>query len=147
MVGIGDAGRRDSRFRAGRAGGDGAQESNQQSTQEVDDLMAVKCNGDCFHCIYEDCIGDPDANESSKQGPDGQTYYQRNRDKYRAYQRAYYAANKELCKARQKAYRQENPEKTAACGKAYYRKNRAKILARRKAYYQAHKKPQPSVNS
>jgi hypothetical protein len=38
-------------------------------------------------------------------------YYQKNRDKIRAYGKAYYKENAEACKARTKAWEKANPEK------------------------------------
>jgi hypothetical protein len=67
------------------------------------------------------------------------TYYEANKEKIAAKDKAYYEANKEKIAAKDKAYYEANKEKIAAKDKAYYEANKEKIAAKRKAYYEANK--------
>lgn len=54
------------------------------------------CNLDCFHCPYEDCINDGELNNQVK----CRNWYQRNREKKIAYQKAYNKAHRAEIKAK-----------------------------------------------
>ena len=58
--------------------------------------MKVKCNFDCFNCIYDDCIEDSTASPYNydtrkKEG----SYYSRHREERKAQSLQYYYKNKE----------------------------------------------------
>lgn len=79
----------------------------------------MKCNYDCFNCVFDDCIR---GKTSGKEA--GKSYYQRNRERLLVYYRA---------------YRAKNREKIAAYNRKYYAENRVKIIARSRAQHEAHK--------
>lgn len=65
---------------------------------------------------------------------DGPSYYERNRERVKAYNRAYYAAHREECKARNKAYKEKNRERMreywAAYSRAHYEAHREERIAK-----------------
>lgn len=80
-----------------------------------------KCNEDCFHCIYEDCIAGG-ATVSSKE----------KREREAEQKRKYYEANREAFSIRMKEYYQIHKEEIKARQRAYYWANKEKIARRRK---------------
>ena len=76
----------------------------------------MRCNFDCFNCIYNDCINN--GNSYS------QEYYDKNRNKILAYHREYYQKNKDKILDCYKEYRQKNRDKILAYHKEYYAKKR-----------------------
>lgn len=62
------------------------------------------------------------------------SYYERNRERVKAYNRAYYAAHREECKARNKAYKERNRERMreywAAYSRAHYEAHREERIAK-----------------
>lgn len=75
----------------------------------------VRCNRDCFNCVYDDCVAGED-----RRG---------DREKARIRARAYYWRHRETILARNRAYREANPD----YHKKYYQKHRERILAKAKA--------------
>ena len=76
-----------------------------------------KCNEDCFHCIYEDCIADAAAltkdEKRAREAAHKRKYYEANREAFSIRMKAYYQVHKEQIKARQRAYYWANKEKIA----------------------------------
>ena len=76
-----------------------------------------KCNEDCFHCIYEDCIADAAAltkdEKRAREAAHKRKYYEANREAFSLRMKAYYQVHKEQIKARQRAYYWANKEKIA----------------------------------
>ena len=70
------------------------------------------------------------------------SYYSRNRDARRAYQKKYYKNNRDGIKIKRKYAELDNPELEAArkeYNSNYYKNNKNKILARRRELYRAKK--------
>ena len=86
----------------------------------------MKCNRDCFNCVFEDCIEDELTLEDYKQEAE--------LDKEILFPKT---AKQKKIAAGQKAYREANREKIAAGQKAYYEANREKIAAGKKARREA----------
>ena len=63
----------------------------------------------------------------------------KNKEEYKAYQKAYHEASKEKIAEQQKAYREANKEKLAEARKAYREANKEKIAEKCKAYHEANK--------
>ena len=103
----------------------------------------MKCNRDCFHCPFEDCIEDelthedyraeamiekeflfPKTAKQKKIAAGQKAYYEANREKIAAGKKAYYEANREKIAAGQKAYREANREKYNAYMREYMLKKR-----------------------
>lgn len=82
------------------------------------------CDGDCFNCIYPDCIRDDI----------GHAMRQEMREIDRSIVFPLSAKQKQIAE-RQKAYRDRNREQIAEYKKAYYDRNREQIAERQKAYY------------
>jgi hypothetical protein len=61
------------------------------------------------------------------------TYYEANREKKLAYQKAYYQAHKERCKALSVAWQQAHPERVNAIQKMTYYRNRERRRREREA--------------
>lgn len=80
-----------------------------------------KCNEDCFHCIYEDCIADAAALTKDEK-----------RAREAAHKKKYYEANREAMSIRMKAYYQAHKEQIKARARAYYWANKEKIAQRKK---------------
>lgn len=84
----------------------------------------MKCNLDCFNCLFPDCFNDV--------------------QDQREYKKAYYLKHREEMIARAKKWNAEHPEQCREKNRKYYQKNREILLQRdRKAYmhqyYLAHK--------
>ena len=82
----------------------------------------MKCNRDCFNCVFDDCIEDELSHEDYKQ--------EAALEKEILFPRT---AKEKKIAAGQKAYYEANREKIAAGKKAYYEANREKIAAGQKA--------------
>ena len=73
----------------------------------------MKCNRDCFNCIYDDCIAD--------------------------FKSDYYQNNRERIIANTKKWKQEHPEQAKEQIKRYYREHREERLAYFKERYRLNK--------
>ena len=81
--------------------------------------MRAKCNLDCFNCPYEDCINDGELDSSIHSA----NWYERNKEKKKAYQREYNRKHREKKQA-------DLEEKVCVvCGK------KISIFDSRKKYY------------
>lgn len=81
----------------------------------------MKCNRDCFNCIYEDCIDD------SKGAGDKRPYIKRgivasSKSEYEKIYHDLFYRNKK--KALQKRYAETHKEEISAWHKAYYRRKK-----------------------
>lgn len=85
----------------------------------------MKCDENCFECIYDDCI----------LGVIGRSSTKRDEEKARAYRKAYYESHKDYYRQKSKEWWAAHPEKA----KEQYAKNRDYHLQRRREYYQANK--------
>lgn len=105
----------------------------------------MKCNHDCFNCIYPDCIEDgltaeevKAANERDKQADvvlsdDYRTRWaQLNPERNRANKRRHYQNNKERYKKQHRAYYQAHKEELNRKRMELYYANREYELARQK---------------
>lgn len=93
-----------------------------------------KCNRDCFHCPFPDCVAEIATTDERKESTERDREARRERNPVTKWQKAY---RKRI--DYQKAYRKRNREKRNAYRRAYYRAHREKELARDRAYYLAHK--------
>lgn len=96
-----------------------------------------KCNGDCFNCVFDDCVNDEDLPREIQKG----TYYERHRAERQAYQREY-ARKKYGCKPKvekPKKTEEEIKEYKRQVAKAYYQANREKCIAENRKYYKEHR--------
>ena len=84
-------------------------------------MTALRCNKDCFHCPFPDCINDDLDHEDYK-------------ELARIEREEIFTKTEKQRKvaAAQKAYREANREKVAAAQKAYYEANREKVAAAKK---------------
>lgn len=89
--------------------------------------MARLCDGDCFHCKFEDCVATP--------------FYEieRNKEKKKEYDKKRYQENKEKILQQRAEYQKKNEEKRKKYDKKYYQKNKEKIKEKRRQRYQRQK--------
>lgn len=75
----------------------------------------MTCNGDCFNCIYDDCIVSETQllrlMRAEKGVSEKALMEKREKDRLRA--KAYYQRNRESCKAKNNEWRKAHPEKVA----------------------------------
>ena len=101
-----------------------------------------KCDGDCFNCIFDDCILDysevlkPCYNQSKDATDDKRKeYLEQYRKKYyiskRDYFREYAKRNKDKIKKYQKKYRLENADKVRKYQREYMAKYRERMVKER----------------
>ena len=83
----------------------------------------AKCDMDCFHCVYPDCINDEDEKSLERKMKDVEVrkkaeymkeYYRRNREKRIGYQKEYVKNHVEEFRIYQAKYYQENKERKKA---------------------------------
>ncbi len=120
----------------------------------------MECSHDCFNCPYDDCVNDvvtrAEMLESAQRdrvaaimgGADvdqeryaklsarirAHKYYEANRERILAKQKAYYQANKEYYREYAKQYAKEHPEAKNAASKRYNEAHKEEIIAYKKAY-------------
>lgn len=102
----------------------------------------MTCNGDCFNCIYDDCVCETDArqresrrlryqNRTEEEKTKSREYFNKwrkaNSEKLKEYHRKYYQENKERCDARTEAYRKAHSDKI----KEYQKRYREKLKQRK----------------
>lgn len=92
----------------------------------------MKCDGNCFECVYDDCV----------LGVTGRSNAKRDEEKARAYRKAYYESHKEYFRQKNKEWWAAHPEKV----KEHYAKNREYYLQKRKENYQANKEKNKAYN-
>lgn len=116
----------------------------------------MKCNMDCFNCIYPDCILDEKDIQVEKRN--SCTYYEMNRDKClakakeygrthrdqkREYDKKRYAENREQMKARRREYylksKRESSDKRRQTATDYYYSHLKERKEYNKNYYREHK--------
>lgn len=85
--------------------------------------IRMKCNMDCFNCIYPDCIIDEKDIQVEKRT-----------------QSSYYELNREKCLARSNEYNRTHREQRREYDRKRYEKNRERLKAIRREYY-AEQKP------
>ena len=101
-----------------------------KSLHPHEDFASVRindiCNGDCFNCIYDDCILPEDYLKKQ---------YRKNFIKsHPKYYAEYREKNREQIREKSKVYREKNKEQIRERKKAYYEKNKEQILEREKVY-------------
>ena len=101
-----------------------------------------KCNGDCFNCVFDDCILDEHESVPKIEKADTKlSYYERNKESRRAYQREYarkkYGYKPKVDKP--KKTEEEIKEYKRQVAKAYYQANREKCIAENRKYYKEHR--------
>ena len=83
------------------------------------------CNGDCFNCVYGDCIYDDEIDEKKAKRRDTQRrYYEKNKERWQAYKREWYEKNKEHCREQKREWYRKNREKKLAYNKQHYEENK-----------------------
>ena len=106
--------------------------------------IRVKCNSDCFNCIYDDCLRGQIIEVEIEQKPRKKftskaecntVWKKRNIEKVRLYQRQYYHIHKEQRKEYFEKYKKEHPDKVKEYSRKYYQKNRKKILQKKREQY------------
>lgn len=103
----------------------------------------MKCNRDCFNCIYEDCIQD-DVSDEERAFINSQDRSLRNqRAKSPGPVTSYYSRNTEYCKRRSLKYYQEHREECLDRFKNYYQRNKERIIAQKREW--RHMKKQREV--
>ena len=83
------------------------------------------CNGDCFNCVYDDCIYDEGIDPKKARKRETQRrYYEKHKEKMQAYKRQWYEENKEHCREQKREWYRKNREKKLAYGKQHYLENK-----------------------
>lgn len=82
-----------------------------------------KCDGNCFDCLFDDCI----LTESEAGSAEGKPIWTRNRDKEKEkeYSANYYRKNKEKVSKSRKEYYQRNKDRLSERAREYYQKRKA----------------------
>lgn len=100
----------------------------------------MKCNHDCLHCLYPDCIDDEITDEELLAVDALDTglrekilhhrYYMNHREEWKAYSRKYKDMHRDECNRKHREYYQKNREQQCARQRAYGKRKRAekKIL-------------------
>lgn len=98
-----------------------------------------KCNHDCFHCPYDDCVVDDELTAEERTQAMSMDMEVRHEKAYVKARGKY--AYSEKCRAAQKRYNSQERVKAMRREntKRYYAKNREKILEKRKKYYEENK--------
>jgi len=98
----------------------------------------MKCNKDCFNCLYDDCINDEAADKDEREismktdrNIIDSRFYADPKTKYM------HSEKKRECQRRYRAT-EKGAEVTRQAYRNFYKKNREKELARRHAYYLEH---------
>lgn len=105
--------------------------------------MKQKCDRDCFHCIYDDCIEDGMTLEDYRASRELQEYI----DPELVKRRKHSAAAMRKYRATMRKYRETHKAERAAYHAKYYAEHREEFLAYRAAYYQAHKAEAAAYNA
>ena len=83
----------------------------------------MRCNEDCEHCIYEDCI----SNQYEALDRAQKKYYFKYKDKILAYQKEWREKNKSYVSKKGKEYRALHKEHRRQYMREYYRTHRMQI--------------------
>lgn len=100
-----------------------------------------KCNGDCFNCVFDDCIleyGESVPKEKKEPDSTRQSYYARHRAERIAYQIAY-GRKKYGYKPKVEKTKEEILERKRRTAREYYKNNREKCIEYNREYYQKHR--------
>lgn len=93
-----------------------------------------KCNGDCFNCIYPDCILDVSGGLSNAEKAT-EEYQEKRKLELKKYWMLYQEKNKERIKETKKAYYEKNKERLKEYSKKYYFDHKEAYQKYHKQYY------------
>ena len=119
--------------------------------------MGKKCDGDCFHCKFDDCVVDLDevpVDEDTDQYVFckaemnyRQQYYYKHKDYYRLAYKKYREAHKKKLNQKKREYYIKNKERLKEYAKNYYLNNKKTIKAKNKEYQKQYRlKNQEKMN-
>lgn len=83
------------------------------------------CNGDCFNCVYDDCIYDEGIDPTKARKRETQRrYYEKHKEKMQAYKRQWYEEHKEHVRQQKREWYEKNKQKKLEYGRQHYQANK-----------------------